>query len=165
MKDEPVDTEKTASACSAKKEENKEKNKEDDQLQVLNEITFFISRFFIGIKDNPTEMDAMQATRLSELVLLFMAQLLERGMRKKREPVFNVTIYVEDMGGGVGKLNYAFETQGGKMFKQLDLSLMGRELEEGIARWCKKTWGGELTTEAADIVKMWSGVSGKPEEL
>jgi len=153
MKDKLEDTEKTASVCSAKKKET--------ELQVLREIRFFISRFFTAELDNPTEMDAMQATRLAELTLLLMAQLLERGMRKRREPVFNVTIYVEDMGGGIGKLNYAFETQGGKMFKQLELGVMGEELENGIAEWCKKTWGGKLTTEAADVLQMWSGAGLK----
>lgn len=148
MKEEETNIEKTVSVCSAKSEE-----------EVLREITFFISRFFIVELENPTEEDARQATRLAKLVILLMAQMLERGMRQKREPVFNAMFYVEDLGGGVGKLNYAFESLGGQMFEDLNLGVMGKELEDAIGEWCKKTWGGKLTTRAADAIQAWSGVT------
>lgn len=126
--------------------------------EILREITFFIGRFFIAEKENPTEEDLRIAQRLAELTLLMMAQMLERGVRQERQPVFNVMVYVRDLGRGVGELNYSFETIGGSLFEELQLGLMGKELETAIGDWCKKVWGGELHTKAAEAIQAWSGV-------
>jgi len=145
MKEKDTNTDQTASVCSAKKTE----------AEILREITFFISRFFTVEIEDPTEEDVRAATRLAELVLTLMAQMLNRGIREKQEPFFNVMLYVKDMGGGVGRVNYAFETQGGKMFEQLGLGVMSPLLEKAIGDWCTEVWGGKLTTKAAETFEQW----------
>lgn len=130
-----------------------------NEAQILEEITFFISRFFVAELENPTEEDAKQASILAKLTLRLMAQMLERGMRKKQNPVFNVNIYVKDLGNGVGRMNYAFETIGGQLFEELRLGIMGEELEDGIKKWCEKTWGGKLTKEGANMIQAWDSAT------
>jgi len=144
MKEKKTNTEKIANACCAKNE-----------AEILREITFFISRFFIAEIDEPTEEDVKVATRFAELVLTIMAQMLQRGIREKQDPFFNVMLYVKDMGGGIGQVNYAFETQGGNLFEQLGLGIMGKQLEDAIGNWCTEVWGGKLTTQAADFLQQW----------
>jgi len=126
-----MDTDPIANVCSAKSEE-----------EILREIRFFIARFFLANIEQPVQEDVMQSERLSELTLLLMAQMLQRGMKKKRTPVYNVMFYIEDLGGGVGKMHYSFETASGDMHQQLGLKVMGEKLEEAIGKWCEEVWGG-----------------------
>jgi len=138
--------------------EEENKIKESDESVILKEIVFFISRFFIAELDTPTEEDVKHSELLAKLTIRLMAQMLERGMRLKRDPVFNVMFYVKDLGSGVGELNYSFETIGGQLFEELKLGVMGEELEKAIGEWCKKVWGGELHTKAAEVLQSWGGV-------
>jgi len=133
MKDENEEgTGKIVDVCSVSSDEGK----------LLKEITFFISRFFIAEIEHPTEEDCRQADILAKLTIRLMAQMLERGVRKKQDPVFNVMIYVKDLGRGVGQLNYAFETIGGQLFDELNLGKMGLKFEESLEKrrkpWFKK---------------------------
>ena len=150
MKEKKISTDQTANACCAKNE-----------AEVLREIRLFIGRFFLIEIDNPTEDDIKLAHRLAEFTITMMAQMLNLSVRERQTPFFNATFYVKDMGGGVGKVNYAFETQGGMLFEQLGLGIMGQKLEEAIGGWCKEVWGGELTTQAADFFQQWGDVVKK----
>jgi hypothetical protein len=147
MKEKKSTTDQTVDACCAKNE-----------AEVLREIKFFIGRFFLTETEHPTEDDIKLAHRLAELTITMMAQMLNLSVRERQIPFFNAMFYVKDMGGGVGKVNYAFETQGGPMFEQLGLGVMGQKLEEAIGNWCEEVWGGKLTTQAAEFLQQWGNV-------
>lgn len=118
----------------------------------------FISNFFLIEKENPTPEEEQFARRLTKLMLRIMTQLMEMGMRQGGEPMFNVTFYAKDHGSGVGEVKYAFETIGGQLYEIFKLGKLGLELEEGIKKWYKETFGEELTEAGADMLKAWSGV-------
>jgi len=128
-----------------------------DESSVLKSVVFFIANFYLASVENPTEEDAEHAARLARLTLLLMAQMAERSMKQRREPVFNAMFYVKDY-NGIPELNYCFETIGGQLFEELGLGAMGKELEEAIGKWCIKIWGGELHTKAAEVMQAWGGV-------
>ena len=69
-------------------------NYSEDEAQILKEITFFIGRFFLTEIKEPTVEDMAFAERLAKLTILLMAQMLERGIREREEPVFNAMFYV-----------------------------------------------------------------------
>jgi len=118
----------------------------------------FVSNYFLIEKENPTAEDEEFARRLTKLTLRVMTQLMELGMRKGGEPVFNMTLYVKDHGSGIGEVKYAFESIGGQLFEIFKLGSFGLAIEEGIKKWYKDTFGEELTDAGADVLKQWGGV-------
>jgi len=118
----------------------------------------FVSSYFLIEHETVTADDEEFARRLTKLMLRIMTQLMELGMRKGGEPVFNLTFYMKDHGGGYGEVRYAFETIGGELFERFKLGKLGRDLEEGIKKWYESTFGEELTDGGFDALKAWGGV-------
>ena len=118
----------------------------------------FVSNYFLIEKEKPTIEDEEFARRLTKVTLRIMTQLMELGMRKDGEPVFNITFYMKDHGGGYGEVRYAMETIGGQLFERFKLGKLGRDLEEGIKKWYESTFGEELTDGGFDALKAWGGV-------
>ena len=118
----------------------------------------FVSSYFLIEHETVTADDEEFARRLTKLMLRIMTQLMELGMRKGGEPVFNLTFYMKDHGGGYGEVRYAMETISGELYERFKLGKLGLDLEEGIKKWYESTFGEELTDGGFDALKAWGGV-------
>lgn len=138
-----------------------DERKSDDEI--LQEIIYFIARFFLVEKGEPTLEEEMMAKNLSKLTLRYMSQLMDFGMRQNKTPIFGLNVYVKDLGAGVGEVDYSVGTIGGELFEILNLGDLARKLENSLKDWNNDNFGTELSEAGANFIQQWSGVLKKNE--
>lgn len=143
MQDKENNTDQTANALFA---------------QIPDEIIHFFRRYFLEGKENVDAEVMLRADLLSKTMIRVMLQLYRMGVEQDFQPVFIAMNYIKPVSDEVTECMRTYETIGGEIYNQFNLSFLTNEYENAYKKWIESTFGIELSDEAAEVLGQWSGV-------
>ena len=125
-------------------------------FSVPNEIVHFFRDYFMGEKTDPEAMS--RAELLSKTLIKFMLQLHQFGVTMEYQPLFIACNYVRPRRGDIDEFERTYETIGDEPYAKFNLRYLTKKFEQAYKKWFEKTYGVELSDEAAEILGQWGGV-------